>query len=108
MRYIIAVALFVISVASANAESLRAPLEKQFFDYFAKQCSDGLAAEATSMNMDPSQPAVAEGINRYCSCTSQAVVSRLDAGEIIAFANDPSKEPAASKMKPYFAQCHGK
>lgn len=108
MSRIVAIGLLVLAtVAPAHAE-LREPLEKQFFDYFTEQCSAGLVAEAKSMNMDPSQPGVADGIKNYCSCTSQAVVSHLDAPEIIAFANDPTKDPAASKMKPYFQQCHGK
>jgi hypothetical protein len=100
--------LAVVGGTPAAADNLREPLEKQFFDYFAKQCSDGLVAEAKAMNMDATQASVADGITRYCACTSQAVVSHLDAAEIIAFAVDPSKDPAASKMKPYFEQCHGK
>jgi hypothetical protein len=95
------------AIHSASAE-LREPLEKQFFDYFAAQCSAGLAAEAKSLNKDPSQPGLAEGINKYCACTAQAIVSYLDAGEIIAFANDATQEPAAGKMRPYFEKCSGK
>ncbi len=103
-----AAALLIVGNAPAVADNLRPPLEKQFFDYFARQCSDGLLAEAKAMNMDAAQAGVAEGIERYCACTSQAVVSHLDAPEIISFAVDPTREPAAGKMKPYFEQCHGK
>jgi len=60
------------------------------------------------MNMDPSAVGVAEGINKYCTCTSQAIVSHLSAEEIISFAVAPDKDPAASKMRPHFEQCHGK
>jgi hypothetical protein len=42
---------------------------------------------------------------KYCSCTSQAVVSNLTAEEIIAFAISPEQEPAAGKMKPHFLEC---
>lgn len=108
MHRIAAIILFAVAVAAPVRAELREPLEKQFFDYFATQCNAGLVEEAKSMNMDPSQAGVAEGIKSYCSCTSQAVVSYLDAAEIIAFAIDPTKDPAASKMKPYFEKCHGK
>lgn len=107
LRFVAIILLAVAAAVPARAE-LREPLEKQFFDYFTAQCSVGLSEEAKSMNMDPSQASVAEGIQNYCRCTSQAVVSHLDAEEIIAFAIDPTKDPAASKMKPYFEQCHGK
>lgn len=104
---LIAFLMMIAGAHSATAE-LREPLEKQFFDYFVTQCSDGLAAEAKVLNKDPTQPVLAQGINKYCSCTAQAIVSYLDAGEIIAFANDASQEPAASKMRPYFEKCSGK
>lgn len=108
-RLLVAAALLALAGGfPATAETLRAPLEKQFFDYFTKQCSDGLAAEAKAMNMDTSAAGVAEGINKYCTCTSQAIVSHLSAEEIISFAVDPTKDPAAATMKPYFEQCHGK
>jgi hypothetical protein len=42
---------------------------------------------------------------KYCACTSQAVVSYLDAEEIISFATNPEQEPAASKMRPHFVEC---
>lgn len=109
VRALVAAALLTVAgVVPAAADSLREPLEKQFFDYFTRQCSDGLVAEAKAMNMDPGAAGVAEGINKYCTCTSQAVVSHLTAEEIITFAVDPTRDPAASKMKPYFEQCHGK
>jgi hypothetical protein len=109
MRVLVAAAVLTVAgMGFATADSLREPLEKQFFDYFTKQCSDGLAAEAKAMNMDTAAAGVAEGINKYCTCTSQAIVSHLSAEEIISFAVDPTKDPAAATMKPYFEQCHGK
>jgi hypothetical protein len=108
MRTIALIGGFMAAFVSLSmADDLRPPLEKQFFDFFAGQCADGLVAEAKSMNMDPKQPNVADGITRYCACTSQAIVSHLTAAEIIAFANDATRDPAAGKMKPYFKECHG-
>ncbi|WP_374652873.1 hypothetical protein [Dongia sp.] len=90
------------------AEELRAPLEKQFFDYFSGQCVAALESQAKSKGKRLDDGRLGESIKQYCACTSQAVVSHLSAGEMIAFANDPEQDPAASKMMPYFSQCQGK
>lgn len=109
MRRIGLLAVFISVVGlPASADTLRPPLEKQFFDFFRAQCVVGLEAEAISMNMDPTQENVAASIAGYCACTAQAVVSHLTAEEIISFGVNPEKEPAAGKMRPYFEQCHGK
>ncbi|MBK8157906.1 MAG: hypothetical protein IPK59_03625 [Rhodospirillaceae bacterium] len=107
-KFVFAVLMLLAGSDIALADSLRPPLEKQFFDFFAQECVAGMEADAKSMNLDTSQPAIKEGIDRYCSCTSQAVVSYLDPKEIISFANDATKEPVASKMKPHFDRCKGK
>lgn len=107
-RILLGAALLAGMALPAQAEELRAPLEKQFFDYFAGQCSSALETQAKSKGKRLDQGGLGESIDKYCACTSQAVVSHLTAGEIISFANDPEKEPAASKMKPYFSQCQGK
>jgi hypothetical protein len=97
------------SVTSACADELRPPLEKQFFDYFVGRCTGGMNAEVAASGKDPNDSRVVKFIEQYCGCTSQAIVSYLSAEEIISFANDPEKEPASSKMRPYFAEkCKGK
>ena len=107
-RFVFAASLLLLGSNVALADSLRPPLEKQFFDFFAEECVAGMEADAKTMNLDASQPAIKEGIDRYCSCTSQAVVSYLDPKEIISFANDATNDPVATKMKPYFDRCKGK
>jgi hypothetical protein len=109
MRRVFSSAALLAAIAlPVRAEELRPPLEKQFFDYFAGQCKGALETQAKSQGKRLDQGNLGESIENYCACTSQAVVSYLSAGEIIAFANDPEKEPAASKMKPHFAKCQGK
>ena len=107
-KFVVAATLLLLGSNVALADSLRPPLEKQFFDFFAQECVVGMEADAKTMNLDTSSPAIKEGIDRYCSCTSQAVVSYLDPKEIISFANDATKDPVASKMKPHFDRCKGK
>jgi hypothetical protein len=102
------VAFAAVMAVPTQAEELRPPLEKQFFDYFTTQCVSALETQARSKGKKLDQGNLGESINNYCKCTSQAVVSYLSAGEIIAFANDPETEPAASKMTPHFAKCQGK
>lgn len=102
------VALVAAGMSAAAAEELRPPLEKQFFDYFSGQCVSALEAQAKAKGKKLESGNLAESIGKYCKCTSQAVVSYLSAEEIIAFAVNPEMEPAASKMKPYFAACQGK
>lgn len=101
-------ALLAVGMLPAQADELRPPLEKQFFDYFSGQCENALETQAQSRGKKLDQGGLGESIEKYCACTSQAVVSHLSAGEIIAFANNPESEPAASKIKPFFAQCQGK
>lgn len=98
--FALALALLCGSPASANE-----PLEKQFFDYFTGRCEKAMAAEWKAANLDPANPEAQDVMVKYCACTSQAVVSFLDAEEIISFADNPEREPAASKMRPYFVEC---
>lgn len=107
-RIILSAALFAATTLPVYADELREPLEKQFFDYFSNQCSSALETQAQSRGKKLDQGGLGESIEKYCACTSQAVVSHLTAGEIIAFANNPESEPGASKMKPFFNQCQGK
>jgi hypothetical protein len=107
-RLLLSAAFVAATVLPSQADELRAPLEKQFFDYFANQCSNALETQAKSRGKNLEQGGLGESIEKYCACTSQAVVSHLTASEIISFANDPEREPAASKMTPFFAQCQGK
>jgi hypothetical protein len=92
----------------AHADTLRPPLEKQFFDYFNGRCVAGLKIEAQKAGKSADDGAIQKTIGSYCSCTSQAVVSFLDAEEIVIFAIDPTKPQVASKMQPYFQSCKEK
>jgi len=96
---------FVLMVACTASASANEPLEKQFFDYFAQSCQRAMEAEWTAANLDPSNPEAHGVMVKYCTCTSQAVVSFLSAEEIISFAGNPEQEPAASKMRPHFVEC---
>lgn len=96
---------FGVMTACATAASANEPLEKQFFDYFAQRCERAMEAEWTAANLDPSNPAAHGVMVKYCTCTSQAVVSFLSAEEIISFAGNPEQEPAAGKMRPHFVEC---
>ena len=107
-RFVAATLALAAMAFPAMAEELRPPLEKQFFDYFSNQCTTALETQAKSKGKKLDLGGLGDSIKNYCACTSQAVVSHLTAGEIIAFANDPEQEPAASKMKPYFTSCQGK
>jgi hypothetical protein len=107
-RIALITAMTMAFVVPSFAADLRPPLEKQFFDYFSGQCVSALENQAKSKGKKLDQGDLEKNIDNYCKCTSQAVVSYLDAEEIIAFAIDPEKDPAASKMKPYFASCQGK
>jgi hypothetical protein len=106
-RLLVAV-LVLAGLSPAVAEGLRQPLEKQFFEYFQDRCQSGMSSEVEAAGKDPQDSAISEAVDRYCACTAQAIVSYLSAEEIIAFANNPEKEPAAAKMKPYFSGCQGK
>jgi hypothetical protein len=102
MRVALALLFVLTGATSALAGD---PLEKQFFDYFTQRCEAAMAAEWKAANLDPSNPEAREVMAKYCTCTSQAVVSFLGAEEIIAFATNPEQEPAASKMRPHFVEC---
>lgn len=102
MRIAPALAFLLTSATSASAAD---PLEKQFFDYFTQRCEAAMEAEWKAANLDPTNPEAHEVMTKYCTCTSQAVVSFLGAEEIIAFATNPEQEPAASKMQPHFVDC---
>lgn len=109
MRKVALTAALTMAFASPSwAEGLRPPLEKQFFDYFSGQCVSALETQAKAKGKKLDQGNLADNISDYCECTSHAVVSYLSAEELIAFAVNPENEPAASKMKPYFANCQGK
>ena len=99
-----ALVLALLLVGSGNALAAD-PLEKQFFDYFSQRCEAAMEAEWKAANLDPTNPEAHEVMSKYCTCTSQAVVSFLSAEEIIAFATNPEQEPAASKMRPHFIEC---
>ena len=105
MRVAVAFCLLLAGAASASAAE---PLEKQFFDYFTQRCETALEAEWKAAKLDPNNPEAHAVMAKYCSCTSQAVVSFLNAEEIIAFATNPEQEPASSKMKPYFVECQAR
>jgi hypothetical protein len=98
---------YVIGLALAGAAPAQAaePLEKQFFDYFTLRCEQAMEAEWKAANLDPENPEAHQVMTKYCACTSQAVVSFLNAEEIIAFATNPELEPAAGKMRPHFVEC---
>ena len=98
----LAAMLIVLSIAPAAASE---PLEKQFFDYFTQRCEGAMEAEWKAAKLDPDNPEAHAVMVKYCACTSQAVVSNLNAEEIIAFASNPEQEPAASKMRPHFVEC---
>jgi hypothetical protein len=102
-----ALGLFLVIAISgaASPASANEPLEKQFYDYFTAGCEKAMKAEWEAQKLDANNPAAHAVMVKYCSCTSQAVVSYLNAGEIIAFATNPEQEPAASKMKPHFLDC---
>ena len=103
MRIALPLALLLTGATSASADD---PLEKQFFDYFAQRCEAGMEAEWKDADLDPNNPEAQKVMSKFCTCTSQAVVSFLSAEEIIAFVNNPEQEPAASKMRPHFLECH--
>ncbi len=98
----------LMTSCGAGADELRPPLEKQFFDYFSARCVAGLRIEAERAGKDPEDVPIQKTISSYCSCTSQAVVSFLDAEEIVIFAIDPAKPQVAAKMAPYFQSCKDK
>ena len=102
MRRAFALAVIALCATPAVANE---PLEKQFFDYFTQRCEAALEAEWKAAELDPNNPEARSVLGKYCGCTSQAVVSFLSAEEIIAFANNPEQEPAASKMRPHFEEC---
>ena len=102
MRVALALVFLLTGAASASAGD---PLEKQFFDYFTQRCEGAMEAEWKAANLDPTNPEAHDVMTKYCTCTSQAVVSFLSAEEIIAFATNPEQEPAASKMRPHFVDC---
>ena len=98
------VLIFSVSCAAIPASAAE-PLEKQFYDYFTASCEKAMKAEWEAQKLDVNNPAAHAVMVKYCSCTSQSVVSYLNAAEIIAFATNPEQEPAASKMKPHFLDC---
>jgi hypothetical protein len=102
MRIAFALGLVLLCAGPAPANE---PLEKQFFDHFARRCEAAMEAEWKAANLDPANPEAHEVMVKYCACTSQAVVSFLTADEIISFAANPEQEPAASKMRPHFVEC---
>jgi len=102
MRIALVFGIALLCAAPATADE---PLEKQFFDYFTQRCEAAMEAEWKAANLDPDNPEAHEVMVKYCACTSQSVVSFLNAEEIISFATNPEQEPAASKMRPHFIEC---
>jgi hypothetical protein len=102
MRVAFALGLALLCAPPAAAGE---PLEKQFFDYFTQRCESAMEAEWKAANLDPANPEAHAVMVKYCTCTSQAVVSYLAAEEIISFATNPEQEPAAGKMRPHFVDC---
>src|SRR6185312_11544390 len=102
MRVAFALGLALLCAAPAGADE---PLEKQFFDYFTQRCETAMEAEWKAADLDPANPQAHEVMTKYCACTSQAVVSFLNAEEIVSFATNPEQEPAAGKMRPHFVEC---
>ena len=102
MRIALVLGFALLCAAPAAADE---PLEKQFFDYFTQRCEAAMEAEWKAANLDPDNPEAHEVMVKYCACTSQSVVSFLNAEEIISFATNPEQEPAASKMRPHFVEC---
>jgi hypothetical protein len=84
------------------------PLERQFFDYFSGSCATSMNTQLQQQGKDPTASPYRDGIQTYCSCTAEAVVSWLSAEEILQFANNPEQEPGASKIRPYFLACRDK
>jgi hypothetical protein len=102
MRVALGVVALLACMTSASASE---PLEKQFFDYFTQRCEAAMDAEWKAAKLDPNNPEARDVMVKYCTCTSQAVVSFLNAEEIVSFATDPEREPASSKMRPHFVEC---
>jgi hypothetical protein len=102
MRAAFVLGLIVLCAGPAAAAE---PLEKQFFDYFTQRCEAAMEAEWKAANLDPTNPQAHGVMVKYCACTSQAVVSFLNAEEIVSFATNPEQEPAAGKMRPHFVEC---
>lgn len=102
MRVAFALASALLCAVPATANE---PLEKQFFDFFTERCEAAMEAEWKAANLDPGNPEAHDVMEKYCTCTSQSVVSFLNAEEIISFAVNPEREPAASKMRPHFIEC---
>lgn len=98
-------ALSLVAACVALPVLANEPLEKQFYDYFTASCEKAMKAEWETQNLDPNNPAAHAVMVKYCSCTSQAVVSYLTAEEMISFAVNPEADPAAAKMKPHFVDC---
>ena len=94
--------------SSPVAAAEHVPLERQFFDYFNDRCVQSMNGQLQQQSKDPQAAPYRDGIASYCSCTAQALVSWLDAGEIVQFAEDPTLEPGASKIRPYFLACRDK
>jgi len=95
-------------IAPAAGADDYVPLEKQFFDYFNGRCVQSMDDQMKQEGKDPTTGKYKVGIESYCGCTAQAVVSWLSAEEILQFANNPEQEPGASKLQPYFIACRDK
>ncbi|HEX9448342.1 MAG TPA: hypothetical protein VF920_10180 [Dongiaceae bacterium] len=106
MRFLSVALLGLTSMPAAADEHV--PLERQFFNYFNDHCTQSMNGQLQQQGKDPSVSPYRDGIQSYCSCTAQAVVSRLSAEEILQFANNPELDPAASKIRPYFFACRDK
>lgn len=104
--YLLVTLLGLISMPAAADDHV--PLERQFFDYFNGSCAQSMNAQLQQQGKDPTASPYHDGIQTYCSCTAEAVVSWLSAEEILQFAGNPEQEPGASKIRPYFLACRDK
>ncbi|HWT98206.1 MAG TPA: hypothetical protein VN229_11350, partial [Terriglobales bacterium] len=95
-------------VTSPAVADDRVPLDRQFFAFFNGRCTQSMNQQLQEQGKDPTAARYHAGIESYCGCTAQAVVSWLTAEEILQFANNPDQEPAAGKMRPYFFACRDK
>lgn len=106
-RHVIIAIAAGLSISPAVADE-HVPLERQFFDFLNGRCAQSMNQQLQQQGKDPGEARYRTGIDTYCGCTAQAVVSWLSAEEILQFANDPEQEPAAGKMRPYFFACRDK
>lgn len=102
------IAILAGLVSSPVVADDHVPLDRQFFDFFNGRCTQSMNQQLQEQGKDPTTARYHTGIETYCSCTAQAVVSELTAEEILQFATNPEQEPAAGKMRAHFFSCRDK